>query len=135
MTSSQRIIAVLIVALALAAATTFATSVSATPASPSAALLQCGGYLERLARDKAGQEQAHYHRLARRFVRAGNALGDFAGMPETEQRRRFELGRAVYDSDVKEDFARKCPVFEPLVDRTMEALQDTREQPAGSGAL
>lgn len=51
-------------------------------------------------------------------------------MPAAEQRRRFELGRIVYDSDVKDDFARKCPVFEPLVDRTMKAIENTGPAPA-----
>lgn len=135
LTSTKRIIALLLAALAIAAAATIATSVHAAPPSPSAALLQCGGYLDRLSRDKVGPERARYRRLARRFVRAGNALGDFAGMPAEEQRRRFELGRVVYDSSVKDDFAAKCPVFEPLVDRTIEALQHDDQRPSDSNAL
>ena len=41
---------------AIAAAATLATSVQATPPSPSAALLQCGGYLDRLPKDPWGNE-------------------------------------------------------------------------------
>lgn len=93
-------------------------------ANPSAAVLQCGGYLDRLSYDKEGEEQDRYRILARRFVMAGNALGDFAGIPAAEQRRRFELGRVVYNSEVKDDFARKCPVFEPLVNRTIKTIAE-----------